>query len=378
MNDRLRRMTSAATCVLLSLVLIVMLGEPARADGIRDQEWIVKALQLDRAHRYGTGSGVVVAEIDSGVDATHPDLVGNILSGIDITPGSSHGPGNIDIYGHGTAVASLIAGHGHGSDGMAGILGVAPQATILPIRNGNGFGTLIPEAIDWAINHHARVICIAEGNPFEDPETAAAVQRAEDSDIVIVAGAGNGTNLTSIYYPAAYPGVVAVAGTDEKGNHAAISATGPEVLLAAPATNLIQDYLHHGYAEGTGTSASTAIVAGAAALVRARLPKLSATEVIHRLTATAIDKGPPGRDPEYGYGLINIVGALTADVPPLQPSTSPTPTPAPSVTVSAAPSSAIARPTNSSNASVIALVAAAVALFAVVGAWITARRRVPR
>src|SRR5262249_4607802 len=129
---------------------------------------------------------------------------------------------------------------------------------------------------------------------------------------------------SAIAYPAAYPGVVAAAGTDKQGNHAAVSVTGPEVVLAAPATDLVQPYPGHRYATGTGTSASTAVIAGAAALVRARFPHLSAAEVVHRLEATAIDKGAPGRDDEYGYGLINIVGALTANVPASAPSSSPT------------------------------------------------------
>jgi subtilisin family serine protease len=88
--------------------------------------------------------------------------------------------------------------------------------------------------------------------------------------------------------------------------------------------------LGHGYGFGTGTSDATAIVAGAAALVRAKYPNLSAKEVVHRLTATAIDKGAPGRDNVYGYGIVNLVGALTADVPPLEtPATSSPPTAAP-------------------------------------------------
>ena len=110
---------------------------------------------------------------------------------------------------------------------------------------------------------------------------------------MIVAAAGNLPDVESVGFPAAYAGVVAAAGTDEHGNHAAISVTGPQVVLSAPATNIYSDGLDHGYVTGSGTSNSTAIIAGAAALVRSRFPKLSAVEVIHRLTATAIDKGPP-------------------------------------------------------------------------------------
>ena len=99
---------------------------------------------------------------------------------------------------------------------------------------------------------------------------------------------------------------------------------GPEVVLSAPDLDIQEVALGHGYATNSGTSDATAIVAGAAALVRSTYPNLSATEVVHRLTATAIDKGTPGRDSVYGYGIVNLVGALTADVPALDaPSSEP-------------------------------------------------------
>lgn len=106
------------------------------------------------------------------------------------------------------------------------------------------------------------------------------------------------------------------------------------MALVAPGVDIYSTSIGGKYGRSSGTSDSTAIVAGAAALVRSRFPQLSAKEVVHRLTATAIDKGPPGRDDEYGYGELNLVAALTADVPQLEPGplasepagTSPTPT----------------------------------------------------
>lgn len=93
--------------------------------------------------------------------------------------------------------------------------------------------------------------------------------------------------------------------------------SGPEVDVVAPAVDIYSTSINGKYRKGTGTSDATAIVAGAAALVRSKYPYLPASEVVHRLTATAVDKGPPGRDDEYGYGVIDLVAALTADVPPL-------------------------------------------------------------
>ncbi len=233
-------------------------------------------------------------------------------------------------------MAALIAGHGHGPAGSDGILGVAPAANILPCRTQSSTFDLAPSrlanGVRWAANHGASVISISLGIGIDDDAVAQAVRYAESKDIVIVAAIGNTSDFRSAAFPAAYPGVIAAAGTDEHGNHAAISVTGPEVVLAAPATNIYSDGINHTYITGSGTSNSTAIIAGAAALVRSRFPKLSAVEVIHRLTATAIDKGPKGRDDEYGYGELNIVAALTANVPLLTDSSSsatPTPTVAP-------------------------------------------------
>jgi len=120
-----------------------------------------------------------------------------------------------------------------------------------------------------------------------------------------------------VTYPAAYPEVLAVGGSDRNGNRAAVSVTGPELDILAPAVDIYSTSYNGKYRKGTGTSDAAAIVAGAAALVRSKYPNLSAAEVVHRLTATAVDKGAPGRDDEYGYGVLDIVAALTADVPPL-------------------------------------------------------------
>jgi subtilisin family serine protease len=139
-----------------------------------------------------------------------------------------------------------------------------------------------------------------------------------------------------VTYPARYQGVLAVAGVDRHGKHADFSVTGTPVVLSAPAVDIVSTGLlseNGGYRASEGTSDATAIIAGAAALVRSRFPQLSATEVVHRLTATADDKGPPGRDDLYGYGVVNLVKALTADVPPLQtPTTPPAATPTTSTT----------------------------------------------
>ncbi len=285
-------------------------------------QWYLSFLDVARAQEYSQGAGVVIGLIDTGADSTHPDLVGGLLPGAATFPGAT-GDGGTDIDGHGTRMAGLIVGRGHGADRSLGVLGIAPKAMVLPVRAGAGFGMsgFVP-GIQWATEHGARVISISQGFPDDDRSQRQAIEDAIAHDIVVVAGVGN-TPSTTVQYPAAYPGVLAVAGIDENGNHGSFSVAGSGVMLAAPGANILSTGLNHGYGYATGTSDSTAIVAGAAALVRARFPKLSAVEVIHRLTATAIDKGPPGRDNLYGYGIVNLVGALTADVPPGSSSPSP-------------------------------------------------------
>jgi type VII secretion-associated serine protease mycosin len=309
--------------LLRNFVIVVVLAvafcvpsEAAPADPIRQQEWFLGVLNIEEAHNVAQGEGATVAVIDTGVDGTHPDLVGNVIPGLVILPGVT-GNGWDDSQGHGTAMACLIAGHGHDSQG---VLGIAPKARILPIQNiaarDRGRADDAARAIDSAVQRGVNIISISEYTGASDA-LKAAVQRAQHADAMIVAAAGNTPEDSIISWPAHYDGVIAVASTDRDGNHADVSVTGSQIVIAAPGVDIFSADRGGGYSKETGTSPATAIVAGVVALVRSKYPNLSATEVIHRLTATATDKGPPGRDPEYGYGIVNPVAALTADVPPI-------------------------------------------------------------
>ena len=182
----------------------------------------------------------------------------------------------------------------------------------------------IIQGIRWAVDHAAKVINLSMGGEENDEEREA-IRKAIASDVVVVASIGNRPESDQVEFPAAFPGVVAVGAVDQTGNHADVSVTGPEVVLSAPGVDIVTPGRDLLYGTGTGTSPAAAIVSGVAALVRSKYPTMSAAEVVHRLTATAIDKGPPGRDDQYGYGIVNPVAALTADVPPLP--TSPTASP---------------------------------------------------
>ncbi|MCE7001041.1 S8 family serine peptidase [Saccharothrix sp. S26] len=321
--------------------VLIALAAPgvARAQTIEEQQWHLAALGVHAAHATTRGDGVVVAVVDSGVDDTRPDLTGALLPGAGF--GSAAGTdGTEDNDGHGTAMATLIAGRA--VDG--GALGVAPGAMILPVSvgaDGDKFTTAsVAEGVTWAVDHGADVVNLSLTSLATlTPDLLRAVNYAFDHDAVVVAGTGNDGD-EHVGAPANIKGVIAVSGTVEGNGPWPESNTGPETVLAAPAKRIVTavplKVVDTGYAEVDGTSAATALVSGVAALVRARYPDLDAGNVVNRLITTATDLLEPGRDNVTGFGQVDPVAALTADVPrvernPLAPpprtsSTEPPPT----------------------------------------------------
>jgi MYXO-CTERM domain-containing protein len=212
-------------------------------------------------------------------------------------------------------MAGLIAAHGRA--GSEGVLGIAPQAKLLPIKTTakeNGGTFTIAAGIERAITGGASIINVsAATGPSIELEDA--IAHAAEADAIVVAGSGNTTTMIRFGYPAASPGVLAVGAVDTAGKHADFSVTGDKLEICAPGVRIESTQPGNKYVFSDGTSPATAIVSGAAALVRAKFPDLTAQQVIRRLTATATDIGPPCRDDECGFGLLNIVKALTADVP---------------------------------------------------------------
>jgi len=213
-----------------------------------------------------------------------------------------------------------------------GILGIAPDAKVLPVRvlkSGPATAKGGP-AIQWAVDHGADVINLSVGGGV-DPATLDALAAAAKANVVVVAASGNKPSAFGVVAPAIVPSVIAVTAVDRQGKLDPISATGPEVDLAAPGADIESTGLKAGYDNSTGTSDASAIVAGAAALIRSKYPAMSATEVVELLESTADDKGTPGVDNDYGHGVVDLVAALSAGG--AQPSTSPSATttaPAPS------------------------------------------------
>jgi type VII secretion-associated serine protease mycosin len=317
------RRADRTTRGLLAVVLTVLAvfgtavpgAAPAAADTIRDQQWQLSFLRAASAWQYSTGKGVTVAVIDSGVDATHPDLVGQVLPGTDFVDGSTDG--RTDVVGHGTAVAAFIAGLADPN----GVVGLAHRAKILPIRvldprNEYDSAATIAKAVRWAVDHGADVINLSLGSADTAKVLTDAVAYAFSENVVVVACDGNLSNDrgAKVWHPAREPGVVAVSGLMRTGEFWTGSLQGPETVLAAPATELTAAGLDHGYWKVQGTSFGAPMVSATAALIRARYPTLSAANVINRLISTADDEGTPGRDNLYGYGVVDPVGALTGTV----------------------------------------------------------------
>jgi type VII secretion-associated serine protease mycosin len=288
-------------------------------DPVRDEQWQLDYLDAKDAWQRADGSGVTVAVLDSGVDSSHPDLVGQVLPGIDLVDGTTDG--RTDPVGHGTTVAALIAGR---DDDTRGVVGLAPHAKILPVRvlnreNRYDDATTVANGLRWAVDQGARVVNLSLGGSGASQALAEALDYAFDKDVVVVACTGNVSPPASsqVWYPAREPGVLAVAGLSHDNGDEPLwssSITGPQTVLAAPAADLL-GARPGGYWRVQGTSFAAPLVSATAALVRSHWPQMSAANVVNRLISTARDLGPAGRDDEYGFGAVDPVAALTAKLP---------------------------------------------------------------
>ncbi|MGW3075519.1 type VII secretion-associated serine protease mycosin [Kitasatospora sp. NPDC001132] len=288
-----------------------MAATPVVADQVRDSQWALRSFDVEnKIWSQSQGEGVVVAVVDSGVMQDHQDLTGQVLSGTDFSGAKTDG--RVDNLGHGTGIASIIAGHGHGD--RAGVMGLAPKARILPVRiRTNGESPNLDQsdialAVRYAADKGAKVINMSLGGYSRlDSQARDAIKYAVSKDVVLVAAAGNGDG-TSVEYPAAFPGVVAVTAVDEQGKLWAKATPGPETTLAAPGVEIYHSSAKSSssYGIGNGTSDATAYVSATAALIRAKYPNLSAGQVVNRLikTATPPADGSAVPSDRYGYGVL--------------------------------------------------------------------------
>ena len=306
--------------VLVTVFLVLGTATPAHADTIRNREYWLADYGITTAWATTRGAGTTIAIIDSGVDGSHPDLGGAVVGAVDFS-GSGSGGGPVAGNDHGTMVAALAAGRGHGSDD--GVIGAAPEAGILAISIGftadDSSDPQVAEAIVWAVDHGADVINMSfTRNTLDWPESwDEAFLYADEHDVVMIAAAGNrGSGTAVVGAPATIPGVLTVGGVTKAGAASQdASSQGITIGVCAPSEQLVGATPGGGYSLWSGTSGAAPIVAGVAALVRAAHPELSAANVIERLISTATPAGVDGVDPIYGYGLVDAAAAVSANVP---------------------------------------------------------------
>lgn len=324
LTRRTRRIALAVTGLAAACALTVPAVAAQAATGYTpnsNEWWFTNWHVQQEVWPVTEGSGVTVAVVDSGVQASESDLRGVVKPGADEL--GNAGDGQKDYAapdGHGTAVAALIAGQGVGG----GPVGIAPRATILPVHviypSTNVGGTPIANGIKYAVDHGAGVINLSIGGAAPsptscDPSEQQAVDYALAHNVVVVAGAGD-TNKgygSGPSDPGTCAGVLAVAAVEPNGALWSNSTQGPYVSVAAPGDHMVYLGADGRFTTtGYGTSFSSPLVAGAAALIRSKYPTMPWYTVDQRLIDTAI---PTGQVPNNGtgYGIIDIHKAL--DVP---------------------------------------------------------------
>lgn len=266
------------------------------------------------------GSGVKVAILDTGIDYGHPDLDGVYAGGYDFVDNDNDPR---DGHGHGTHCAGIVAAE----DNDQGVIGVAPMASIYAVRvlddQGSGYTSDIIAGIDWSVDNNMHVVSMSLGGGSYDSAFNAAINRAYDANIVVVAASGNDGKGT-ISYPAKYENAIAVGAIDKNHQLASFSNYGPEQEVVAPGVDIystmptytvtMNSWWYGGYSKNydtmSGTSMACPMVAGTVALIREANPDLTAPEVRNILHTTSVDLGQQGWDQYYGYGLVNAKAAV--------------------------------------------------------------------
>lgn len=315
------------------------------AKPVKGTPWALQRVLLDELWQ-GTdkGKGIRIAVIDTGVDDRNPQLKTAVdkAAGRDfLAVGKGADPTN-DREGHGTKVAGIIAARPHDDTGFVGL---APNATIIPIRQNDaensGDSDSMAEAITYAVSQGADVINISQDTtkPLSGTSRLAqAVRAALERDVVVVASAGN-DGLDGTYkntYPAAFPGVLAVASSDRNNERASFSQAGEFVGVAAPGVDIVSTVPGGGQCTDNGTSFSAPFVAGVAALLKEKHEDWSAAQIVTQIEQTA-ERSVNGHDNFVGWGVVDPVRAVQDSDLEDPPSS---PTPDPGVSKPAAPDTA--------------------------------------
>ena len=282
------------------------------------EQWGLTQINAPDAWATTTGSSdVIVAVIDTGIDSTHPDLEDQLVGGAIVI---RRGRSIEDTVGHGTHVASTIAGRTNNNEGTAG---VAWGAKIMPVkalnRRGSGNISDVALGIRWAADNGADIINMSLGGSGDSNTFRNAVDYADERGVLVIAAVGNEyANGSPTSYPAAYDNVLAVAATDRDDNATSFSSSGDYIDVAAPGIDILaatSRALGTSYISFEGTSMSTPFVSGLAALLLSVDPDLTNAELMSIIKDSAVDVGPEGWDNRTGYGRIDAAAAIATLVP---------------------------------------------------------------
>ncbi|HEX6793915.1 MAG TPA: Ig-like domain-containing protein [Casimicrobiaceae bacterium] len=307
-------------------------------DPMSGNEWHLATVGAPTAWTYSTGAGITIAILDTGVDGTHPDLAANMVPGWNFYDNNSD---THDVNGHGTTVAGAAAAVTNNSVGVASIAG---SAKIMPIRIADptayALWSTVAQGITYAADHGARVVNLS----YEGASASSTIQQAasylRSKGGVLFVAAGN-TGAVDNTPPTDL--MMVVAATLQDDSHASWSTYGSFVDISAPGYNIISTAPGGAYWYCWGTSLATPIVAGTAALILAKRPDFTPSQVDATLKSTATDLGTPGPDVYFGAGRVNAAAALQQAAGAAPPSPSDT----------TKPSVAIASPTGGTVSGIV-------------------------
>lgn len=281
---------------------------------LRPQQWGMDTINAEAGWARATGAGIIVAVLDTGVDGTHPDLLGQVIAGFDPVTGLGIPAGaNSDFGAHGTHVAGIIAAL---NDGV-GTVGLAPDVQIMPIpifQPGSVGSFLIGLGVIWAVDNGADVLNNSWGGAVYSQLVRATFDYALAHGVIPIASAGNDRNAW-IAFPAAYSGVIAVGATTPHNERTAFSQFGGWMSVTAPGTRILSTVPGAGFEYWDGTSMSGPFVAALAALLLEIHPTATPCQIRRLMEKTAVDIEAPGFDTASGHGLINVAAAVTAPLP---------------------------------------------------------------